>query len=133
MSYRAFLGLLLSVLVAAPAHATVFSPSAAFKAGVAASVDVFGQQQTQAECRADCEREFQQCASDRRAGEHTMDCDAIQTACRAACRDTRDPEPRVVRDENFDRDRRIGLTFLAVGCIAILIWAYLGQEDQESY
>ena len=96
-------------------------------AGEAASFEVF-QERTRSECRADCEREFQQCQSGRRAGEHTMDCDAIKSACLDVC-----SAPRT-RVEKSSVGRGTGIMLTLVAVAAGLIWAYLdsGQSGDDS-
>ena len=118
--------------------ATPHLPDAAFRAGMSESRDVFSTDlnrsdgraaapQTNHElrtiCLADCERELQQCESDRRAGVHTQNCAAILDVCTDVCW-ARWPKPQVTNDGPSDAFW-IVLTAIIVGG---MLW-YFSSTD----
>ena len=158
MNTKTLLSPLLSLLLALPAApAWSFSlPSAssngiavkkirerAFDAGVVASQRVFPSSEETTDglnaiaqsnnelrtiCLSDCERELQQCQSDRRAGVHTQNCSAILDACTDVCW-ARWPAPPV--DEGADLDWL--WTILALGLGALIYLGVGGEETDDSY
>lgn len=154
MPTPSFLALILSLLLAAPAlpstapsptraRATPLAdnlPNAALRAGVAASPIVFAKndvppvrgasanaqsnRELRTICLADCERELQQCQSDRRAGVHTQNCSAILDACTDVCWVRWPPPPPPEDDNHF----MLVLTAVGIGALLFLLTA----EEEES-
>ena len=114
---------------------------AAFRAGGAASRRVFwdgaeddtdgtvpmqSNRELRTICLSDCERELQQCQSDRRAGVHTQSCSAILDACTDVCW-VRWPAPPPPQEGDDTWLYIIGV----LGAAAL--WAILELAEEESY
>lgn len=124
----------------APTAATTALPhlqDAAFRAGVSTSRDVFladlertdsdaaapqSNRELRTICLANCERELQQCESDRRAGVHTKNCAAILDACTDVCW-ARWPAPPPESEEDLT-----WVWILGIAAAAFVYWLVASQE-----
>ena len=105
-------------------------PDAAFRAGISASRDVFppdaaapqSNRELRTICLANCERELQQCESDRRAGVHTKNCAAILDACTDVCW-ARWPAPPPEPEEDWT-----WFWILGIAAAAFVYWLVESQE-----